>query len=66
MLHLPWKMWVRLAMVLNQIEAEGSWPESLTHWRIVYIPKETGGEGRKREARGEWGKGYSPVQRKVC
>ena len=29
-----------LALLLNECEASGHWPEGLTHWKLVFIPKE--------------------------
>mmetsp|Transcript_135111 Transcript_135111/g.431341 ORF Transcript_135111/g.431341 Transcript_135111/m.431341 type:complete len:1016 (-) Transcript_135111:93-3140(-) len=42
LLQLPPDAWESLARVLGIIEKCGAWPESLTHWRIAFIPKVSG------------------------
>ncbi|CAE7276503.1 unnamed protein product [Symbiodinium sp. CCMP2592] len=42
LLSLPETGLSQLAEVLNHCESEGQWPESLTQWRLVFLPKGKG------------------------
>ncbi|CAE7276521.1 unnamed protein product [Symbiodinium sp. CCMP2592] len=42
LLSLPEAGLSQLADVLNHCESEGQWPESLTQWRLVFLPKGKG------------------------
>ena len=40
LLLLPVEIWDQLADLLNLIEAVGTWPPDMHHWKITFIPKE--------------------------
>ncbi len=40
LLLLPPAAWDRLVHFFSYLELVGDWPEALTHWKVVFIPKE--------------------------